>query len=551
MQLLKEAKAVSTFLLIVLMLCSIVLGALISYLWVLASYYNMPENATLLVVEDVVFPVLNAGHFDVTILNPSNSVSDVNITAIRLILEEKNEVYNVTTAYPSLPFLLRRGTRQTFKCLRNWSNFAGETVRIEPVAANASTKSYSYVTPKVKLKLTPNFDVSQSIECFNLTVKNSAEFNVSLTISEIKVFNLPVNVTPSLPYVLQLNQTETFRCDYNWERHWGENVTITVDTAEGYEAVYVTNELPGATLHLDEVKFDYADTTYFNLTITSSEYSTATAMINRVNLTLPDETTIILDTIPPLDIIPIPIPPNESLNVKCLWNWTQNKYRNETITLRVYTKQGFIVPSKTVITPPATVWNITDAKFDLDDVEHFSVNITNTPCSLKSINVTQIRFNENVTETTPSSWRISPGEEKMFSCTFNWTSFKGREITVMVYTADGFNSSKRVLLPSVGLKIVNARFRASESGRYLDVTVENVKESLLNVTVDQIVMSLENETIYQTKGLGIKIEAGKNLTLTFSLNWSSYENEEATIRVYTKEGFEASGRFIVKEQVSP
>lgn len=545
MRIVSNVKAISTLMLIILILCSVVLGALISYFWVMASYYNMPENTTLLIVEDVVFPVFNARYFNVTILNPSNSISDISITAIRLSVEGKTEVYNVTTADPPLPFTLRRGTKQTFKCIKNWGNFAGETVRIEPVAANASTKSYSYATPRVKLKLTPNFDVSQSIEYFNLTVENSAETLINLTISEIKVFGFSINVTPTLPYVLSPNQTKIFRCDWNWENIRGENVTITVKTSEGYELVHTTDKLPGVVLYIDKVWFDYTDTTYFNLTISSFEYSTATAIINRVNLTLPDETTIILDTIPPLDIIPIPIPQNESLTIQCFWDWST--YRNETITVRVYTKQGFTAPSETVITPPAIVWNITDVKFHLDDIEHFSVNVTNTPCSVQSINVTQIRFNENVTEIIPSSWQISAGEERQFSCAFNWTSFKGENITIMVSTADGLNISKSITLLSVELKIINVSFKTSEDSRYVNVTIENVKDSLLNVTVVRMVVSLENETVYESKGVGILIEVGKNVTLTFSLNWGSYENEEVTISVYTEEGFEVTANFIAKE----
>jgi hypothetical protein len=544
MQLLKETKAVSTFMLIVLILCAAIFGALVSYLWVMSSYYNMPEDTTLLIVEDVVFPISDARYFNTTILNPSNSASDATITAIQVSIEGKNEAYNVTVTEPELG-IIRRGTKQTFKCIKNWSNFAGETVRIEPVAANASTKSHSYATPRVKLELTPNFDVSQSVEYFNLTIRNSAESNVSLTISEIRVFGLPTNVTPSLPYILPSNQTEIFQCDSNWENYRGVNVTITVETAEGYESFYMTNELPGAVLYIDEVKFDCTDTAYFNLTIISSEYSTATARINRVNLTLQNETTIMLDTIPPLDIIPIPILQNESLTVRCIWNW--NTYRNETVMVKVYTKQGFIIPSKIATTPSAIVWNITDVKFDLDDIEHFLVNVTNTPCSLQSINVTQIWLDENVTEITPSSWLISPGEESRFSCTFNWTSLRGENSAVTVCTAGGLNISKSITLPSVKLKIINASFRTAAGNRYLSVTVENVKESLLDVTVARIVVSLENETVYESKGIGTLIEVGKNLTLTFSLNWSSYENEDVTISVYAEEGFEAAARFIAKE----
>ena len=87
-------KAVSTLTVIVLMLCSAVFGALVSYLWVMSGYYNMPENTTLLIVEDVVFPISNARYFNATILNPSNSASDATITAICLSIEGKYEAIN-------------------------------------------------------------------------------------------------------------------------------------------------------------------------------------------------------------------------------------------------------------------------------------------------------------------------------------------------------------------------------------------------------------------------------------------------------------------------
>ena len=80
-----------------------------------------------------------------TVLNPSNSASDVNMTAIRLILELGTaDLYDITTTEPTLPVLVRIGEEKTLKCSRNWSNFTGETVRIEAIAENTSIKSHLY-----------------------------------------------------------------------------------------------------------------------------------------------------------------------------------------------------------------------------------------------------------------------------------------------------------------------------------------------------------------------------------------------------------------------
>lgn len=554
MQLLKEKKAVSTFTLIILMLCSLVFGALLSYMWVMSSYYNMPEDATLLIVTDAVFPVNDATYFNATVLNPSNSISDVNITAIRLSVEGKGEVYDITSAEPEpLPFLIRRGTEQTFKCKKNWSNFAGETVRIEPVAANTSTKSYSYTTPNVKLKLTPNFDVTQSVEYFNLTIENSAESIINLTISQVTIFDSAINTTPPLPHVLSPDQTETFRCERNWEDLMGVNATIKVTTKEGYESTYTTNELLGAALYIDEIKFDYEDTSYFNLTVSSSQYSTAIPILSKINLTLQDNTTITLNTNPPLDIIPVYVPINQSLTIKCYWNWSQR--RNETITVSAYTKQGFTVPTRTEGTPTVVVWNITDVNFDLDYPDHFLVNVTNMPCSLNEINVTGILIDGNATLMDPPYAVLTNGKQMTFNCSLSWGYLIGKNVDVTVLTEDGSNVSRIIAISSVGLKMVGkpvvSELPVPELNitiPYVNITIWNSNNSLQNVTVTRITFETENST-YEIDGSltypqlvpnGYVLKAGENATVVCLWNWSSFLGFRLKVTIYTAEGYKIS-----------
>jgi len=555
MRILINRKAVSTLILIILLLCFMVFGALISYLWVMANYYNMPENTTLLIVTDVAFPVNNATYFNVTILNPSNSVSDVNITAIQLSAEERSEVYNVTTTEPpeQLPFLIRRGTTQTFKCVKNWGNFAGETVRIEPVAGNVSTKSFSYTTPKVKLNLTPNFDVTESIESFNLTVENSAESVINLTISEVMMFGLAINTTPMLPYILSPNQTKIFRCERNWEDLRGINATINVRTEEGYEATYATNELPGAILYIGEIKFDYADTSYFNLTISSSEQSTATAILDKVDLTLPDNTTMTVNTSPPLNITNIYVDINQSLTIKCFWNW--NEQRNKTIIVTVYTKQGFTLPTKTETTPLTVVWDITDVKFDLDYTEHFSVNVTNMPCSLNEINITSVLLNENVTIMDPPFGVLTNGTQVMFNCSLPWGQLIGENVTVTVLTEDGLNISRIIAISSVGLKMLDKPTTGellvpdlNITVQYVNITVWNSNNSLNDVTITKIVFETENKTYEIDDTLtypklspdGYVLKTGENVTIICLWNWSLQLDLLLKVTIYTAEGFQVS-----------
>ncbi|MGB9740728.1 MAG: hypothetical protein ACP5IM_05115 [Candidatus Bathyarchaeia archaeon] len=570
-------KAVSTLILIILLLCSAVFGALLSYLWVMANYYNMPENTSMLITENAVFPNfpnLDFTYFNVTILNPSNSVSDVNVTAIQVIAESKSETYNVTVTEPEpLPFMIRRGTRQVFKCLSNWSKIAGENVTIRPItpSANISIVPYSCQTPNAKLSLQPTFDVEESVEYFNLTIVNSGTLN--LTLSDIAVLGESIvnNVTPPLaaPYVLAPEQSATFKCNWSWD--WGKigirNITITVKTSEGYEATYTTNELPGAYLYIDEINFDYSDTTYFNLTVSSSQYSNATIYLKNINLTLINEAPITLSTIPPLQIIPISILPNSSFTIKCLWNW--NAYRNRTMEVSVYTKQGFSPQTKTETTPSDVVWNVTDVSFDLDYTNYFSVNVTNAPCSLREINVTQILLNGTAATIEPSPEKMLNGTQKMFNCSISWRDFIGKIANVTVVTSEG-SISRLLEIPAVGLKILEEKPVYGDlydpiinvTIPYINITISNSKGSLYDVTIVQIVLKTRNDMylIYNNATYlhdnnvlypqlrpeeyaptGYPLKVGENVTFICSWNYESYLTPEPiTVTIYTAEGFQAS-----------
>jgi hypothetical protein len=561
----REKRAISTLILIFLLFCSAVFGAIVSYMWVMSSYYNMPVDSTMLVVENATFPATNFSYFNVTVINPSNSASDVNITAFLLTIKETNEAYNVTTTeYPSqLPFVLARGTRQTFKCIENWSNFTGDTVRIEPVAADASTRSNPYVTPKAKLIIMPSFDPDTSVQYFNLTVENSNDSATSLTISQVQIFGENISVTPVLPLILSHGQTQIFRCNRNWQDLRKQNVTITVRTMEGYESSNETNELLGAVPYVSDVKFDYNDTTYFNVTISNSEDATIPAVINGADLVFPNGTVSLLKAkFPPLNTVFSSISPNKSITFMFNWNWAQ--YRNESITVRAYTKGDFTVGNMTTTTPPSIVWNMTSVNFDLDDLDHFAVNVTNTPCSLSGVNVTMIQLNSTSAALSPAFAFLAPEEHATFSCAINWTSFRGQTANVTVFAADGTNVSTVVMVPYGQLKLLEDSFvHDSLQGAtinatilYVNITVSNSKNSLLNLTISSIVLQAGNVTqdlaesiLYPNATSGIyNVNTGETVIFVcYCARASDYAKylksgmiPVITVTVYTAEGVQVS-----------
>lgn len=549
-----KTRAVSTILFILLLLCAAIIGALVSYVWVIASYYNVP-NSTTISIESAVFPVTNFSYFNLTILNPSYSLSDVNITGFRVTVIDTNTTFDVNvTEYPgSLPYVLQKGVLQTFKCINNWSNITGENVTIRSLPTDILTAGNIFTVPRIKLNLAPVFDASQTVGYFNLTVQNPPE-SANLTISEIDVAGEQLlSVTPSLPYVLQNNGSITFICNRNWEDLRYQDATLTVQTAEGYVTSYTTSTLQGADLQISDVKFDYSDTSYFNLTINSAASSTAYPILSGVNLTWANQT-FNLFTVPQLNIkVPIYVSPNQSLTLRCNWNW--NDTRNENITINVYTNQTFTVPAKTLTTPPPTVWNITDIKFDLDDLTRFLVNVTNLPCSVNNVTITKIQLNSNDTILSPASAVLTSGNQTTFGCAINWTSFIGQSTTVTVFTADGTNMSTVVTIPSIQLKILGSipvygdlnDTTLNITSPYLNITISNSVNSLQNVTINELVLQAGNITqdlvpdIVYPKVTSRIYEINTNQTITF-VCFSDYTKyiqpsiATITITVYTSQG---------------
>jgi hypothetical protein len=529
---------------------SLLIGGLISYMWVMSSYYNVPENPPLS-VENVVFSQHDFTYFNVTVLNPSNSLLDLNITGFQVIVESQNETFSAETAEPTLPFLLRIGTKKNFTCLENWSVFAGETVRVEPlVDGNAPVRSLSYATPMVKLVVS-GFSTAEDVDHFSLTVQNAQVSVTNLTVTKITVFDVQVNCTPSLPTILPAGQQQVFRCDYNWAGLEGQNLTITVSTDVGFEQVYETRAIQSAFLSIDNVFFDDADTGYFNITVSSLPSFTALATLSGVNLTLADNTTVALGTIPVLTGSLVSVAPNGTLSIRCIWDWSA--HRNEQIIVQAFTNQGFTVQSITVITPAAVIWNIDNVEFDLADLEHFSVNVTNAPVSLLEINITEVEFNQNTTSV--NSVVVAPANSRIVVCSFNWTSFVGASVTVTVYVVYAQNEttmSQNLMLPY--LKVEKAFFSNFATGNpYVNITVFDSPYSPFNANVTQVFVTANNVTSPIDGTLAVPripseesvLSIGTEVVFVCPWDWSPYIGQSVTFTVQTAAGPTFSATFQV------
>ena len=539
-------KAVSTFISIILVLCSLIFGAFLSYMWVMANFYLEPENTVDLVITEVNFSVRHADYFTLTVMNPSHSVAETNITGIYFTVEGEEEAYTVTKTSPELPLPLERATSKTIVCFKKWGEFAGKTISVHVSAENASGAVYSVKTKFVRLEVQTHFNASKSCKYFDVTVNNHLQSAIDLTLSNVTFDYEPVkNLSIGLPTIVQRGKPIEFRCFVDWQGH-GEPL-IQVETIEGYIAEARKKVQSIVILSLTNITFDETNPEKINITLFNSEESATAVDVTDIVLTYDNGTEYSIDgalSTPPFYPY-YKLKKNKTITFSCIWPW--RNYRNRNITIRAYTKQGFTSISETVKTPPPVIFKIMEVNFNLTDTEHFQVNVTNMPCSLQDINITRIELEEN--ETSFQSQIISVGEERLFNCTFNWTKFAGENVDITVYTAEGLNLTKNITLPSAMLEIEKLVFEESSEGLpYVNVTILNTLFSLRNVTIAQIVFETENATYIIDGTLtspklapdGYFLTKGANVTIVCPWDWSSQLNESVTIIVQTAEGIQVS-----------
>jgi hypothetical protein len=351
---LKSTRGISTLSLLILLLASGVVGAVLSYLWTEGYYasirHRVPEGVTTITITNVTFPLEDSTYFDVAVLNPSYSKADANITSIAIIAttDYVETIYTIpaSSIEPSIPHPLTKGDAITFKCNRNWGEFAGQTIRVAVFLQDDSGATFSYKTGKVELEIIEvELDTTVTVERFNVTIKNSAESLIPLNVTEIMFDSTSIpsqnitlkNENATLPQQFQRGQSKTFVCNWNlWRKGAldGSSHTITVKTLQGYFAIK-TESLPSPMiLNITDIAFNASDTNRFNVTIHSLPSSPHFVNISKVTIT--NSSQIFEDV---KGVIPLGLMPGENATIQCLWDW--GEFRAQEVKITVYTTQGF------------------------------------------------------------------------------------------------------------------------------------------------------------------------------------------------------------------
>jgi len=536
----RQTLAVSTILTVILILIATIVGALVAYMWTMAPFYLEPENTVDLIVTDTNFPVNNAKYFNVTVMNPSHSVSAANITDIYITAPGYNRT-SATDSNPELPFVLDRGTTQTINCSLLWGDLAGKLVTVHVATANNTGAERSVQTQGVRLGLNTFFNASQSINYFNISV-TSISSPINLSLSRVLFDFNPLNNTnlnTTLP-VIQQGQTIGLTCYVRWEGF--VNPLIKVETTEGYAAEKQADARGTVSLQVTEVTFNATNVNEVDVTLFNSPDSAVGIDISNITLTHGNITYVISGNLSN-PALPMSVNKSQTVVFACTWPWSDSANRDIDITVNANTTQGFVSVSKSVRTLPRVAANMTAVNFDLDNTGIFTINVTNLQYSLDTVNVTSIDLNQTPVGMSPIL--LVPGQQATISCTFNWSAFVGQNARITFHvnsSSNAFPNFYDTYIPY--LKVTNADFSAfSENSLYANVTVRNSEFSKVNATITGVQVRTDNATFSIAGVTGYEIDVGSEGAIVCPWNWKPYRTQNVIITVYTADGIQASATF--------
>ncbi len=542
----RNVKGISSFLLVLLLLAALIVGAVLSYLWVIGYYINLglrlPEKPALSIT-NVTFNPQNTSYLTVTVLNPSYS-PDAIITGIAALTED-GVVHPVTETIPTFPYGLPTAEETSFEGVWNWANYTGEILRMVVFAKEGSGPIFEASTPLVDLKIKDlTFNSTISVTNFNVTVQNNAQSVTYVNITEVTMNGnyIPAeNLSIPLPYLLYPNESVFFESAWNWTEYQGNNVTVAVRTLQGYVAYNTSLTSKPVILSINNIFFDASDMIHFNVTVQNSIDSPTYVNITDIMVGVENKTF----TYPDVQVLsppqfPYSLFPNSNVTFRCEWNWTLYRERNVTVT--VYTLQGF-QESYTQASAARVILNITKVLFDVDDPSYFNVTVKNFEFS-EEVNATRVMVlvedetPQNITITPPA--KLLANESVTFTGHWNWSAYWNKEVSITVH-AENYHANYSTVTPSPVL-IYDVLFNLNDT-QHFNVTVENSKFFYTYILVTRTTAILENGNVQEVTvtvptRLPYVLYPEESVIFVCSWDWSPYQGQTVAIKVETFEGYE-------------
>ena len=198
--------------------------------------------------------------------------------------------------------------------------------------------------------------------------------------------------------------------------------------------------------------------------------------------------------------------------------------------------------------PENTTLSIVDVSLNMQNAETFNITIINPTYSPTEAKITEISVatedNEIHTIMTVNPelpYELDKGQEETFVCHWNWGDYAGETLKVIIIVEDGSGAVYEIETASVGLEISSAIFTTTDT-QHFNVTIKNPAASASDLDVTKITVTMENGTDVNiretTPSIPKTLLTNTSTTFVCSWNWKYYRGMNATINVYTSQGYE-------------
>jgi len=359
--------------------------------------------------------------------------------------------------YPSLPHGLEKNESQTFKCTKDWTNYLNKTISITVQTMQGYEDNVTTFAQPLTVEITNVIFSEPDTTHFNVTVRNKLESSTSVNINKIAVTleNGTVRemngtqIIPELPCKLDQNSTITFKCPWNWTHYRGKDVLVSIFTAQNYTIRYAKATPPP--IEVISAIFNPADTNSFNVTVHNSAFYYSSVNITKISLTFENGTVKEINGTTVAPQLPYVLAQDSSATFRALWNWAN--YQGKNVTITVGTAENYTA-QLVKVTPKRVFLTIASISFDSVDTSVFNVMVRNSALSLESASITRVTVTfENgtvreVSNVVPSlPYLLSPNSTTTFTCQWDWTSYRGKNITITIYTEKGYATSSLYTTP--------------------------------------------------------------------------------------------------------
>ena len=391
----------------------------------------------------------------------------------------------------------------------------------------------------------------QDATTFNVTILNPSYSPSTANITQIIAItengdSQTTTIVHPLSREIEPGNLKNFTCSWDWSDHTGETVTVHAFVEEGSGATFQA-ETPSMDLKITEAYFNPAiSTTRFNITIQNSELSATHVNVTSITVTL--ETGPVQRIFAVTPNLPYGLDRGSSETFMCQWNWTD--YRSKDLRITAHTLQGYKAYYPPFTTPERVIFNVKEAVFNVTDTTSFNVTVQNSKLSSIHVNVTKINVTaqalqqitiQNVTPTLP--YPLPPDTQVEFKCLWNWTDYQSQNVTITVYTLQGYTANYTLVTPPwVNLTITEVTFNATDT-MHFNVTVKNPGPSSISVNITSITVTVNNETIQITTGvvpeLPYMLDINTSVPFRCPWNWTYHRSKTVMIKVHTLRGYAA------------